>query len=499
MTSTPTPSNPHRESGDGPARANTNGSAHANGNGGSPAHTNGDVSASASASTSASASSSRGTWRRILALAVPTFGQLIAEPAFILIDTAVVGHIGDAALAGLSIGSTIILTTVGLCVFLAYGTTSQVARLIGAGRRREGLEAGIDGMWLAFGIGVVVSIALFLAGRPLCAALGASGEVLDQAQLYLNAVVFGLPGMLLVYAANGIFRGLQKVRVTLVAAVAGAALNTVLELLFVIAFGWGIAGSGAATFVAQWFMGIFLTVPAVLWAKADGASVRPRLSGIMRSMGDGVPLFLRTLALRACLVATVMLAARMGVAVLAAYQAVNASWNFVINMLDAIGIAGQALVATELGAGRRAEARRMTSAAGRAGALAGVVIGAGLALTGLLAAPLFSPSESVRALITVGMVTQGVFLPLCGWMWALDGILIGADDYRYLAATCGLTACVYLCTLGVVDRLDTALTSDAARMAALWIVLNVVFIGLRAVFNALRARSDAWLTPAARR
>lgn len=63
--------------------------------------------------------------RRIIALALPTFGQLIAEPTFVLIDTAIVGHIGDTALAGLSIGSTIILTAVGLCVFLAYSTTAQ--------------------------------------------------------------------------------------------------------------------------------------------------------------------------------------------------------------------------------------------------------------------------------------------------------------------------------------------------------------------------------------
>ncbi|KFI92168.1 MATE family efflux transporter, partial [Bifidobacterium stellenboschense] len=305
----------------------------------------------------AAAPSTRRTTARIAALAIPTFGQLIAEPAFILIDTAIVGHLGEASLAGLSIGSTIILTTVGLCVFLAYGTTSQVARLIGAGRRREGLEAGIDGMWLALGIGIIVSVILFLAGRPLCAALGAEGPVLDEAERYLDAIVFGLPGMLLVYAANGIFRGLQKVRITLIAAVAGAIVNTLLDILFVIALGWGIAGSGAATLIAQWFMGVFLTVPAILWSRAEGASVRPRLAGIAHSAGDGVPLFLRTLALRACLVATVMLAARMGVTVLAAYQAVNATWNFVLNMLDAIGIAGQALVAAELGARRRAGAR----------------------------------------------------------------------------------------------------------------------------------------------
>lgn len=146
------------------------------------------------------------------------------------------------------------------------------------GRRREGLQAGIDGLWLALGIGIVLAAALFAGARPLCVGLRGTGETLDQAVAYTQTVVLGAPGMLLVYAANGIFRGLQKVRITLVAAVCGAVLNTMLDVLFVFGFGWGIAGSGAATMIAQWFMGLFLTVPAVLWAKADGAALRPRLS-----------------------------------------------------------------------------------------------------------------------------------------------------------------------------------------------------------------------------
>ena len=107
----------------------------------------------------------RAAYGRILALALPTFGQLIAEPTFVLIDTAIVGHIGVSALAGLSIGSTIILTAVGLCIFLAYSTTAQVAHLLGAGRRREGLQAGIDGLWLALGIGIVLAFSFILFSK----------------------------------------------------------------------------------------------------------------------------------------------------------------------------------------------------------------------------------------------------------------------------------------------------------------------------------------------
>ena len=432
--------------------------------------------------------------RRILAIALPTFGQLIAEPTFILIDTAIVGHIGDAALAGLSIGSTIILTTVGLCVFLAYGTTSQVARLIGAGQRKRGLEAGIDGMWLALIIGVVVAALIFWFCEPLCSALGAQGDVLTQARRYVNATVFGLPGMLLVYAANGIFRGLNKVRITLVTAIAGAVINTLLDMLFVWGFGWGIAGSGTATLIAQWSMGIMLTWAAALWSRAEGASWKPRLGGILTTAGDGLPLFVRTLALRACMVGTVMLAARMGEQVLAAYQAVSSVWNFVINMLDAIGIGGQALVATALGASKRDEARLLTSITARMGAVMGAGIGVALIVMGFVGAPLFSPTVQVQHLITVGMIVLGVFLPLGGWMWALDGILIGAGDYRFLATTCCLVAAVYAGAIAIMLAVNATLPlNDTVRMIELWTLINVVFIGGRGLANGMRARTDAWM------
>ena len=339
-----------------------------------------DPQSSDPATTGTARTGNRAAYGRILALALPTFGQLIAEPTFVLIDTAIVGHIGVSALAGLSIGSTIILTAVGLCIFLAYSTTAQVAHLLGAGCRREGLQAGIDGLWLALGIGIVLTAALFAGARPLCVALRGTGETLDQAVAYTQTVVLGAPGMLLVYAANGIFRGLQKVRITLVAAVCGAVLNTMLDVLFVFGFGWGIAGSGAATMIAQWFMGLFLTVPAVLWAKADGAALRPRLSGI--AAGDGLPLFIRTLAIRAAMVMTVASAARLGTTVLAGFQAVNSSWNFAMNMLDSVGIAGQTLVGAAMGAGDRARTLRLTRATGRAGLAGGGALRGGGGMTG---------------------------------------------------------------------------------------------------------------------
>ncbi|WEV42669.1 MATE family efflux transporter [Bifidobacterium sp. ESL0682] len=432
--------------------------------------------------------------RQILALAIPTFGQLIADPLFVLIDTAIVGHIGDTALAGLSIGSTVLLTVAGLCNFLAYGTTSRVGQLMGAGRKREGLETGVDGLWLALIIGVIISAAFFVGARPLCALMGAQGAVLDNAVTYLQAVIFGLPGMLLVYAANGIFRGLKKVRITLVAAVLGAALNTALDFLFIFGFNMGIMGSGLATLIAQWFMGVYLVIPALKWSHDAGASLAPRISGITATASDGLPLFIRTLALRICMVATVVLATHMGTQVLAAYQAVNSTWNFVLNILDAIGISGQALVATEIGAKRYGRAREMTRISARAGLYGGIAVGIALIALGFVAAPMFSPNAAIQHLIVIGMIVVAIFLPIAGWMWALDGILIGAGDYKYLAVTCSIVTVVYLPLVLVLNFIDGAYNPSATvRMILLWAVFNVIFIGGRSLFNGLRARSDKWL------
>lgn len=429
-----------------------------------------------------------------MALAVPTFGQLVAEPAFILIDTAIVGHLGESALAGLALGSAVILTAVGLCVFLAYATTSQVARCYGAGWVREGIQAGIDGLWLALAIGVALGAALFACAEPICWLLGGRGEVLAQAVAYTRAVVLGAPGMLLVYAANGLYRGLQKVRVTLVAAVAGAALNTALDVLFVMVLGWGVAGSGAATFAAQWFMGLALAAGAVRAARAAGLGLRPRRAGVLSAGRDGLPLFVRTLALRAGLVATVMAAAALGASVLAGYQVVNASWNFMVNALDAVAIAGQTLVGAELGAGRRAGARDLTRTTLRTGALVGTAAGVVFTALGLVAPSLFSPDAAVQQMAAIGMVITGVALPLQSWMWAADGILIGAGDFRYLARACTAVSAVYLALLAVlVFAVSPHLPDAAIRCAALWLAFNIILMGGRALANGLRIRTDAWM------
>src|SRR5581483_7448503 len=112
--------------------------------------------------------------REILRLAVPAFGALVAEPLFLMADSAIIGHLGTAQLAGLGVSAALLATLVNVFVFLAYATTAAVARRIGSGDQRAAVRQGIDGIWLALLISAaVVATALPLAG-PLVHLFGAS-------------------------------------------------------------------------------------------------------------------------------------------------------------------------------------------------------------------------------------------------------------------------------------------------------------------------------------
>ena len=103
--------------------------------------------------------------REILGLALPALGALLAEPLFLIADSAIIGHLGTQQLAGFGIASAVLLNAVFLCIFLAHGTTSAVARLAGAGDLRRAYSQGVDGIWLALCIGVAMA-ALGLALAP---------------------------------------------------------------------------------------------------------------------------------------------------------------------------------------------------------------------------------------------------------------------------------------------------------------------------------------------
>ena len=371
--------------------------------------------------------------REVLRLALPAFLALVAEPLFLLADAAIVGRLGVAELAGLGIASAVLLTSANIFVFLAYGTTAVVARQLGAGSRAGAIAAGIDGTWLAIALGTATAALVALFAGPLAHVFGASEAVLAQAVTYLRISALGIPAMLVVLATTGVLRGLQDTRTPLLAAVGGFGLNIVLNVWFVHGLHWGIAGSAWGTVIAQTLMATALVVVLVRYAARTSVALRAHPGRVLAAARGGVPLLVRTLALRAVLLLTTWVAAGLGDVPLAAYQVTATIWTFLAFALDALAIAAQALTGKALGAGELDRTRDATSLMLRWGVVVGTVLGVLLLLLGPVLGPLFSPDPAVQAAIAGGLVVVALGQPLSGFVFVVDGVLIGAGDGPWLA------------------------------------------------------------------
>ena len=429
--------------------------------------------------------------REIVRLAVPAFLALVAEPMFLLADAAIVGHLGTTSLAGLGIAGVVLQTIVGVCVFLAYGTTASVARRVGAGDLRGAITQGVDGLWLAVVIGVLVTVPCLLAARPLARAVGADGAVVEQATTYLRIAVLGVTPLLVMLAATGVLRGLQDTRTPLVVAVGGNLLNIVLNLLLVYGFGpfdgWGIAGSATGSVIAQALSAATLAGVVVVGARRHRAALRPDLAGIRQAARAGVALVVRTLTLRAALLVTTYAVTLVSLsdqdAQLAAHQIAFTLWTFLAFVLDAIAIAAQAITGRFLGAGDVVGTRSVTARMVWWGAMSGIVTGVLLAAGSPFLGALFTGDSDVRGLLVPVLLVIALAQPVCGVVFVLDGVLIGAGDGRYLAYGGLVTLLVYAPVVLLVHP----------SLVAVWVVFSVVFMGARFVVLTHRARGNAWL------
>lgn len=428
--------------------------------------------------------------RRILSLAWPALGALVAEPLFVLIDSAVVGRLGTNQLAGLTLASTLLVTAVAIFVFLAYATTAAVARQLGAGNLHKALAVGMDGIWLALALGVATMVVGLIGSPWVVTAMGADTAIAPYALDYLRYSLPGIPGMLVVLAATGALRGLQDTRTPFVVAVAGAIVNTIGSITLVYGAGMGIAGSGLATSVTQIGMGVVLFVVVLRGARARGVSWRPAFGGIMANAKAGAPLLVRTLTLRIAILVTVAVATHMGAVSLAAHQIVNAMWGLTAFALDALAIAAQALVGHGLGGRDVAAVRRITKRSLQWGTGAAAVMGLVIAGLGWLITPLFSADPQVQRAAAISLVVTGVLLPVAGWVFVLDGVLIGAGDGRYLAWAGVITLLTYLPLAGLVWLYAP---SGAVGLAWLWVSFGGGFMLSRAITTGLRARGTRWM------
>jgi putative MATE family efflux protein len=416
--------------------------------------------------------------REILRLALPALGALAAEPLYVLVDTGIVGHLGVNPLAALAIAGTLLTGAFTLFNFLTYGTTAQVARFHGAGDERAARGLGVQALWLAAAIGLVLVLLAELLARPATTLMGGTGHTADLAVLYIRIAAIGLPFALIALAGQGYLRGVGNLRTPLRIVIAANVANILLELLFVYAFRWGVAGSAWGTAIAQAGMGI-------AFAASIGGPVRApdpdRIRPLLRIGGE---IFVRTAALYASFVVASAVIARIGTASLAAHQIAFQLWTFLALVLDSVAIAGQVIVGRMLGASDAraayAASRRMIGWSTALGAVLGLAM---LALASVLPHA-FTDAPAVLDQAHKIWPLFALMQPLAGLVFALDGILIGASDTRFLmwsmlAAGIGVYVPIALAALhfgwGIVGVWWGLIALLAARAA----LLGVRFVSRR--------------------
>jgi MATE family, multidrug efflux pump len=412
--------------------------------------------------------------REIVRLALPALGALAAEPLYVLADTAIVGHLGRPQIAALGLAGTVLAGAFTIFNFLTYGTTAVVARASGAGQHERAARLAAQALWASLAIGFGLLLLSEALAEPLLSGLGANGESGHFALVYFRIAAFGLPAALVALAGQGYLRGVSNLRRPLEIVVAANVLNLVLEIVFVYVFHWGISGSAAGTAIAQAAMGAAFVVELL---RPHAASRRPSLTQMRPMLRIGRQLFVRTTALYASFLVAASVLARMGDAELGAHQIAFQLYIFIALVLDAVAIAGQVLVGRMLGAGDAAGAYE---AAARMIAWS-VAIGTAVAI---VLAPLyhalpraFTGDPDVLHQAALLWPLLAAMQPLAGAAFALDGILIGAGDTRFLMWSMLAASAVFI------------------AIAALSLALGWGIVGVWAGLDALLVARLALLAP----
>ncbi len=420
--------------------------------------------------------------REILTLAVPALGSLAAEPLYILVDTAIVGHLGREQLAALGIAAVVLGTLFAIFNFLQYGTTAQVGRASGAGQERAARQLGGQALWLCLAVGITLTGLVVALAPAIVAAMGGDGQTADYAVTYLRIVSLGLPFAFIAIGAQGYLRGVADLRTPLLILIAGNIANAILEVLFVYGFDWGIEGSAWGTVLAQAGMGAAFVVTLV---RSAGGDLRPYVRLMVRLLKVGRYIFIRTAALMAAFLLAGAIVTRFGDASIAAHQIAFQLWIFLALVLDSIAIAGQVLVGRGLGAGDTERAYAASMRMIWLSVYAGVAFAAVmLAVEGVLPYAFTSDELVVERTQSIWLLFA-LMQPLNGAVFALDGILIGAGDGPFLAWSM-VAAFVVFAVVALA-----ALAFDWG-IVGVWAAL-VVLIGVRLTLMSWRFSSRRWL------
>ena len=418
--------------------------------------------------------------REIAVLALPALGALIADPLLSLVDTAFVGRLGEDALGALGVASAAFAVAFYVLTFVEYGTTSMVARAVGAGDRQHAGRSSVTAFLLGGAAGLAVTALLLLATGPILDLMGAEGEVRRLAAIYLRIRAWAAPGLMAVRTGHGVYRGFQDTRTPLLVSLGINGVNLVLDPILIFGAGMGIAGAAWGTLIAQW-LGALVFLGLVFGRHRERLGIvgaRPRFREARAFLRVARDLIIRAGGLMAVFTLASAIATRVSDTSIAAHQVVFTLWLFLALALDALAIAAQAMVGRYLGGGDDATVRRV---ADRLLAI-GVLLGFGLSVVLIALQPVlpgwFSSDpaviESVRSIYWMLVIAQ----PLGAIVFVWDGVFLGAGDFAYLAVATFAASAVAFGMLLLVPALGWGLSG-------VWWAINGL-LGLRLLTLAWR-------------
>jgi putative MATE family efflux protein len=425
--------------------------------------------------------------RSIIGLAIPATLTVGAEPLYELTDVAILGRVGTSQLAGAALGGAVLVTTYGIFIFLLFGTTAAVARLVGADRLREAAERGVQAIWVGLALGLALAAVGTVAAEPLIGLLSDDGRVAEAALVYLRISLIGLPAFFIAMAGAGYLRGRGDTKTPLWISLWGVGLNLAIEIVLIFGLGFGVAGSALGTVIGKWAAAAVFAALVARSARSHGALLRPDRRQMLTTTTTGLPLMVRTAALRVAVGGAAVAAGRLGEAELAAYAIAFQIWAFLAYVGDGLEVSGQVLVAEALGRRDPERARLVGDRILRFGLLGGVIVGACLLVLHRLLPGAFTGDEEVRRLVATSLVWVAAMQPVNLLTFSLDGILVGAADLWFLAGAMVGAAIVFVTLAWLV-------VARGLSLGALWAAV-AAFMAMRLGVLGVRYVRNSWLTP----
>lgn len=374
------------------------------------------------------------THRRILKIAIPVVLSNATIPILGAVDTGVVGQLGEAAPIGaVGIGAIILGAVYWIFGFLRMGTTGLVGQALGAGDRPE-VAALLSRALIVAGLGgcslILFQVPVFWAAFQLSPA---SDTVEDLARGYMGIRIWSAPAAIAIFGLTGWLIAAERTGAVLAIQVGMNGLNILLDLLFVLEFGWGVQGVAVATFIAEW-SGFLLA----LWLCRDGfgdgawrnwARVfdRPR---VVRMVKVNTDILIRSLLLQAGFVSFLLIGADFGDVTLAANQILLQFLYITSYAMDGFTFSAEALVGQAMGARNRRRLRKSVLMTSLWSVATLVLLAVLFAAIGPRLIELMATSPEVRADALIYLPWMVAAPLLGGPSWILDGIFIGATRSR---------------------------------------------------------------------